>query len=190
MPLSRRDLLRVAAVVAAPAVLPDALAASTPDAAWTARALARLDDRPRLLRADERATIAAIADAIIPRSETPGALEIGAPEFIELLLAEWLPAADVATFRAGVAALDERARTTHGAAWPALPAELAATEIAWAEANVPEPTDAQRALRRIKGWTIHAWITSETIQRQVIRTNITPGKYEGCVPRPAARGGR
>lgn len=189
MSLSRRDLLRVAAVAAVPAAIPDALHAGIPDADWTAAALTRLDDRPRILAADERATISAIADAIIPRSETPGALEIGAPDFIELLLAEWLPAPEVATFRSGVTALDARARELHGAAWPALNRETAAAEIAWAEASTPEPSDAQRALRRIKGWTVHAWITSETMQKQVIRTNITPGKYEGCVQRPAPIGG-
>jgi len=189
MSLSRRDLLRVAAVAAVPAALPDALHAGIPDAEWTDDALTRLAERPRILAADERATIGAIADAIIPRSETRGALDVGAPDFIELLLAEWLPAPEVTAFRAGVSALDARARERHGAAWPALSPEIASAEIAWAEASTPEPSDAQRALRRIKGWTVHAWISSETIQKQVIRTNITPGKYEGCVTRPAPIGG-
>ncbi|HRN53297.1 MAG TPA: gluconate 2-dehydrogenase subunit 3 family protein, partial [Gemmatimonadaceae bacterium] len=120
MPISRRDLLRVAAVVAAPAALPTALRAGIPDAEWTADALTRLAERPRILAADERATISAIADAIIPRSETPGALEIGATDFIELLLAEWLPESEAISFREGVAALDARVRELYGAAWPAL----------------------------------------------------------------------
>lgn len=180
MALTRRSFLQVAAVAATP----------LPDATWTRAAHARLSERPRLLAAEERATISAIADAVIPRSETPGALEIGAPDFIELLLAEWLPSAEVDALRRGIAALDQRARELHGAAWPSLSTAIATQEIAWAEASTPEPTEAQRALRRIKGWSVHAWITSEVVQKTVIRTNITPGKYEGCVPRPAPRGTR
>lgn len=196
MPLTRRSFLQVAAIAATPLAaraddLATALDGTTlPDDAWTRAAHARLAGRPRLLAADERATISAIADAVIPRSETPGALDIGAPDFIELLIAEWLPSAEVDTLRRGIAALDQRAREVHGASWPGLSTAIATQEIAWAEASTPEPDEAQRALRRIKGWSVHAWLTSETVQKQVIRTNITPGKYEGCVPRPAARGTR
>lgn len=90
----------------------------------------------------------------------------------------------------GLVELEERAYTEHGRNWPALGAATAASEIAWAEARTEQPTTGQRALRRIKSWTLHAWITSETVQKTVIRTNITPGKYEGCVPRPSTGGTR
>lgn len=187
MSLSRRSFLQVAtATIAAPVTA----RAAVPDAAWTAAAHRRLAARPRILDASTRATLSAVADAVIPRSDTPGALDVSAPDFIELLIAEWLPADEVESLRRGLTGLDEHAYATHGMEWPALTAAAAAQEIAWAEAATPEPSDAQRALRRLKSWTIHAWITSEVVQKTVLRTNITPGKYEGCVPRPAAEGTR
>ncbi|MBX3133351.1 MAG: gluconate 2-dehydrogenase subunit 3 family protein [Gemmatimonadaceae bacterium] len=187
MTLTRRTLLQLAALAA----VPSAADAELPDADWIRAAQARLaGSRPRPLPDADRATVAAIADAIIPRTETPGALDVGAPEFIELLLAEWVPEAEREAFANGLAELDERARELHGSAWPGLSTEAATAEIAWAEATVEQPSAGQRALRRVKSWTVHAWITSEVVQKTVIRTNITPGRYEGCVPRPAVGGRR
>jgi gluconate 2-dehydrogenase gamma chain len=187
MTLTRRTLLQLAALAAAPGTSD----AQLPDADWIRAAQARLGgDRPRPLPANERATVSAICDAVIPRTETPGALDVGAPDFIELLLAEWVPDAEREAFRIGIAELDARARDVHGTTWPALDAQIAAAEIAWAEAASELPSAGQRALRRVKGWTVHAWITSEVVQKTVIRTSITHSTYEGCVPRPAAGGRR
>lgn len=190
MPLSRRSFVHLAAAVATPSVASAAL----PDATWTASAHARLaaGERAtqRVLSASTRATVAAIADAVIPRSETPGALDIGAPDFIELLLAEWVSDEDRSSFTEGVAELEARAMQLHNKAWPALDVAMATSEVAWAEARADQPTAGQRTLRRIKSWTVHAWITSEAVQKTVIRTNITPGKYEGCVPRTPIGGAR
>ncbi len=169
---------------------PSSAAAALPDPAWTAAAHARIATAPRVLGSDRRATVSAIADAIIPRTDTPGALDVGAPDFIELLLAEWVTEADRSAFDTGLAELDARVQQQYGKPWPALDAQAAANEIAWAETAGAEPTAGQRTLRRIKSWTVHAWITSERIQRTVIRYNITPGRYEGCVPRANAGGGR
>lgn len=190
MPLSRRSFVQLAAAVATPA----AAGAALPDDAWTRAAHARLTSRseptPRHLPPSTRATVSAIADALIPRTDTPGALDIAAPDFIELLLAEWVSDADKSAFEEGIGELEGRALQLHGKAWPALDANAAASEIAWAEARAEQPTAGQRTLRRIKSWTVHAWITSETVQKTVIRTNITPGKYEGCVSRTPVGGAR
>ncbi len=190
MAISRRSLLELAVVAA----IPRRLEAALPNDDWTRHAWARASGCPatrvRVLKAAERATVSAIADALIPRSDTPGALDVGTVDFIELLLAEWASDDDRAMIERGLTELEQRAYAEHGRNWPTLGATAAASEIAWAEAQAEQPTAGQRALRRIKSWTVHAWITSETIQKTVIRTNITPGKYEGCVPLPIVGGAR
>lgn len=188
MAISRRSLLGLAVVAA----IPRSAEAALPDADWTRdawlRAMGNPATRVRVLTAEQRATVSAIADALIPRSDTPGALDVGTVDFIELLLAEWASDDDRAMVERGLTELEERAFTEQGRNWPALGAAAATAEIAWAEARADQPTAGQRALRRIKSWTVHAWITSEVIQKTVIHTNITPGKYEGCVPLPTSRG--
>jgi hypothetical protein len=190
MAISRRLLLELAAV----ATIPRSVEAALPDGNWTRDAWRRASGSPatrvRVLEAEQRATVSAIADALIPRSDTPGALDVGTVDFIELLLAEWASDDDRTIVERGLSELEARASTEHGRNWPALGPVAAAAEIAWAEAQVDQPTAGQRALRRLKSWTVHAWITSELIQKTVIRTNITPGKYEGCVPLPTGGGAR
>src|SRR5690242_3322436 len=65
---------------------------------------------------DEVATLASAAETIIPRTNTPGASDAGVAAFIQLMLAEWYPAADVARFKAGLAALERASTTRFGAA--------------------------------------------------------------------------
>jgi hypothetical protein len=188
MAISRRSLLQLAVVAA----VPGRVEAALPNPDWTREAWARATGSPvnrvRVLTAAQRATISAIADALIPRTETPGALDVGTVDFIELLLAEWASDDDRAMITRGLTELDERASAEYGRTWPALGPEAAAAEIAWAEAPAEQPTAGQRALRRLKSWTVHAWLTSEQVQRNVIHTNITPGAYEGCAPRATAGG--
>lgn len=190
MSLSRRTLLRAAGVLA----LPRSAAAALPDAAWTAQAHARVGQptastTAAALTVDERVVLSAIADAILPRTETPGALDVGTPAFVELLIGEWASASDRAMMREGLRDLEAHAVARHGRSWAALDAAQREAEIAWGERTEREPQVGQRAFRRLKSWITHGWLTSERVQKQVLRVNITPGTYSGCAPR-AATGGR
>src|SRR5688500_20244655 len=39
----------------------------------------------------QMALVTALADTILPKTETPGAVEVGVPAFVDLLFAEWYP---------------------------------------------------------------------------------------------------
>lgn len=58
----------------------------------------------------QRATVSAIAERIIPQTDTPGARAAGVPEFIELIVAENYKDDERARFLAGLADVDERSR--------------------------------------------------------------------------------
>ena len=181
MALSRRTLFALAGTAA----LPRLLHAELPDAEWSAAAHARLGAaraQASRLGADERATIAAVADAILPRTDTPGALDVQVPQFIDLLIAEWLPEAEREGLRRGIAELEAHAVTTHGAGWAALREPQRQQEIAWGESREGTPSEGQRAFRRLKGWTVHGWMTSERVRREVFRVRVVPGEYRGCAP--------
>ncbi|MBX3175345.1 MAG: gluconate 2-dehydrogenase subunit 3 family protein [Gemmatimonadaceae bacterium] len=190
MSLSRRSLLAIAGVAA----LPRAARAELPSAEWTRAALARgAEVGPSgqgVLSADERATIAAIADAILPRTETPGALDVQVPAFIEILAAEWLTDEERSDLHVGIVELDRRANSTHGAAWPALTLAQQQSEIAWAESRVGTASLGQRAFRRLKSWTVHGWVTSERVQREVFRSQLFHQAYYGCAPVAQSEGDR
>jgi gluconate 2-dehydrogenase gamma chain len=184
MSISRRAALTVLGA----ATLPSVLRADSPgDEA--ARALMQRIERGAtqgaLFRADERATISAIADAVLPRTETPGALDVGVPAFVELIATDWMTEAERTAFREGLAALDAHAVATAGRAWPSLDAAARVSEAAWAEGAEERALPAKAAFRRLKGLTVQGWFSSERVQKEVLRTNIAPGRYLGCAPIPA-----
>jgi hypothetical protein len=68
----------------------------------------------KTLDAHQHATVSAMADLIIPRTETPGAVDARAPEFIDLILSDWSDDRSRASFLHGLAAVNELSRQSFG----------------------------------------------------------------------------
>ncbi len=72
-----------------------------------------MDSFARTLTNLERRTLEAFAERIFPKTESPGAIEIGAVDYIEIALAGDY-AALLPLYRAGVKALNRHAKTKYG----------------------------------------------------------------------------
>ncbi len=110
--ITRREALRRAAII-----LGGTLSAPT-----IAAVLAGCGDRrtaakppwtPRTLTAEQSAMVVAIAEAIIPETETPGARAAHVDQFVDTLLSDHFSAEDKQRFLAGLTRLEARARRTH-----------------------------------------------------------------------------
>jgi gluconate 2-dehydrogenase gamma chain len=62
------------------------------------------------LNAHQNATVSALAERILPRTETPGAIDARVNEFIDLILADWYEAPERARFLNGLAEVDSLCR--------------------------------------------------------------------------------
>src|SRR5947208_15236145 len=110
--IDRREALRRAALLlggalAAPTVagvLAGCQAARVPDGAWAPRALSRAQVE----------LVAAMAEHILPETDTPGARAAGVHRFIDAMLAESFPPSERERFLAGLAEVDARASRTSG----------------------------------------------------------------------------
>ena len=107
--ITRRQALKRAAwilggTVSAPTIL-GVLAGCQGErtAAWT----------PRTLSQDQRGTVEALADIIIPETDTPGARAAGVDQFVDAMLSDYYPAKDRDRFLAGLARVDARAQRQH-----------------------------------------------------------------------------
>lgn len=78
----------------------------------------------------------------------------------------------------GLAAIDAHALEVQLHAWPALSPAARTWEMAWLESVSDASHPARRAYRRLRGYVLHGYLTSERVQREVIHTNITPGRHE------------
>jgi gluconate 2-dehydrogenase gamma chain len=108
--MNRRELLQRVAMlmggaISAPAVLAVLNGCSPkPGASW----------QPLFLSKEEGAVVEAVADLIIPRTDTPGAREVGVPAFIDVILKDVYPTEDQARFVSGLKDFDAEAQGAHG----------------------------------------------------------------------------
>jgi gluconate 2-dehydrogenase gamma chain len=68
---------------------------------------------PRTLTPDQRGTVEAIADIIIPETDTPGARAAGVDQFVDAMLSDYYPAKERDRFLTGLARVDARSQRQH-----------------------------------------------------------------------------
>jgi gluconate 2-dehydrogenase gamma chain len=134
----------------------------------------------------EGATVTAIAEAIIPETDTAGATTAGVPQFIDLIVGEWYTDAERAAFRAGLREVDARTRQAHRSnfihASPA--AQRQVLEAMEAEAILLRRSGArpQPFFATMKWLTLWGYYTSREGAVQELAYETIPGQYNGCVP--------
>lgn len=108
--LDRRALMQRVLMLAGAAVFPggaEALAAAA-------------ETGPRLLEAPRYALLTAVADTIVPKTETVGAIEVGVPQQLDALLRNWAAPGTRTALVAGLDRIDASARQAKGRAFAAL----------------------------------------------------------------------
>ena len=108
--MERREALRLLATGVALQLAPGTLFAGLQEA----RTVLGKDTGLRTLNAHQDATVTAIAETIIPRTETPGAADVGVNQFIDLILTEWYGDEERERFLNGLADVDTRTQTQFG----------------------------------------------------------------------------
>jgi len=175
--VKRRDLLRAAGAATALSFLP-----RNAEAAW-ARVLAGYRTAAGLTSA-QRALVTALADTILPRTDTPSASDVGVTDWVGLIVAEYLSDDQRAPFVTGLDAIDAQARTSRGRPF----AELSAAAQHEVVAGLDAPADGQsveaRAYARLKRLVVHGYFTSESVQQEVLRTRIFFDRFQGAADMP------
>lgn len=102
--MNRREFLQAAAMLAAGATAAPRGWTMTPAQENFLAAQPDYIDRHRVnfFSPLQRATISAMAEQVIPATDTPGALDAGVPRFIELMVADWFDLEERRTFMEGL----------------------------------------------------------------------------------------
>lgn len=173
--MKRRELLRTLASAAALAVVPDKNLA----AAWT-RVASGIPLQTALSPA-HLAVVRAIADTIIPRTNTPGATDVGVHKFVDVIVNEHMPEAGRVATLAGLDAIDARARTESNVTFAELSAAKRSAMIDSFEQG-DRNAEPSQTYWRLKGLVVHGYFTSERVMKDVLKVIVMPGKFEGAAP--------
>jgi hypothetical protein len=138
---------------------------------------------PGLLAPDELTLTGVLVDLILPKTDTPGALAVGAHRTISQLLGLCASKAAQAQFIAGLARLDAVAKAKYGQGFVALPSARRVTLLhALDEGRAPFGDEDQDFFRQLKSYTALAYYTSEAGATRELVYLPVPGGFKGNVP--------
>ena len=183
----RRTAILMGGVVSAPAIMGVLKGcAAKPGIDW----------KPEFLNEDQASIITQISDIIIPRTDTPGAKDVGVPSFIDQMLKEVYSKEDQDRFTQGLEAFNAEAQKAQGDDFSDLDEE---DQAAFVKKMHDEAINAERSadtapprpfILMMKELTMLGFFTSEPGATQVLQYVPVPGAYKGCIPLSEAGNGR
>lgn len=172
---SRREVLSALAITFGTTVFAPLVRASTGEAANGGTA------EPPLFTAAQESAVAALAEQIIPTTDTPGAIAAGVPAFIVMMFNAWFTEAEQRRFLAGLENFTGACEEAHAYPFPELDTAMQERflkeryRLAGTASTDREP----HFLEALRQLVIAGYYTSEigmTVERRYIPT---PGRYDG-----------
>jgi gluconate 2-dehydrogenase gamma chain len=156
-----------------------------------------LNYKPVFFNEDQAGIVSELAETIIPKTDTPGAKDVGVPNFIDMMLKECYKEEDQKSFLDGLAKFDADAKAAYGDSFVYLKPEQKleyvkkTNEAALAAAKENKDPKAPRPfILRVKELTMLGFFTSEAGATQVLQYVAVPGSYKGCIPVSEAGNGK
>jgi hypothetical protein len=151
---------------------------------------------PQYLSPEQAYLISRIVDIIIPKTDTPGAVEAGVPGFIDVMLKDVYTEADKTRITKGLAEFDKGAEAKFGRPFgdlsnddqvtylkqvhdEVLSTSKTDTSFGWWRAGGGE---GKPFIVEIKELTLLGFFTSKPGATEVLQYNQVPGVFRGCVP--------
>ena len=198
--MNRREALQLLATGTALQLAPGRLMAAMREA----RAVLGTAASPRTLNSHQYATVTAMAEMILPKTETPGATDVGVCDFVDLILTEWYDEAERTRFLSGLADVDARSQRLFAedfvACSPIRQADILTAlgekmdedadrvhdQVRQSAGSAPRPEkNFYSMLRRL---TLTAYYTSEAGATEELNFQIIPDRHDGCAEAGAGKG--
>lgn len=187
--LKRREFLQLAAWASAGVLVSgNALAMSHEQHAFIEANPGFITGELSFFDAPTRALVSHLAEMIIPKTDTPGAIDAKVPAFLEMMVEHWMRAEERATFMAGLASLQAKNFMTLS------PADQTATLSALESAASSHPWYALGRIMgrgfdatmpficQLKELTTCGFFLSEVGSTEVLAYNHVAGDLEGDIP--------
>lgn len=140
----------------------------------------------------QKATLALLTETILPRTDTPGAIDAGVPRFVELMVFEWMNDQERGIFLGGLDQLIADIEKRYQTPFEQLPENKRVHILEELESQTSDSSwydIGSAALRdfisdapficQLKELTIWGFFTSEVGSTQVLRYEVMPMKFDG-----------
>ncbi len=133
---------------------------------------------------NEKSMITKIADVIIPKTHTPGAVDVGVPAFITMMIQDCYDETTQKKFHKGLETYSEWCAKKYGENFLELPADKQKKAVADLDKAVlgEEKNEKLSFYKTFKELTLLGFFTSESGATETLRYIQVPGDYDGCVP--------
>lgn len=191
--IDRRELLERAALILGGAVSASAAAgflsgcAGTPPAADGASA-----GQParRFFTASELKTVSATCEQIIPKTDTPGAIDLGVPAFCDRMMTGFYQEHERGIVRTGLAQMDKDARAAHGKAFAELAPDQQVALMKIYDREAYETRQKNRGKAKadphffaiLKEQTTLGFFSTQYAATKILKYESVPGPYKGDIP--------
>ncbi len=136
------------------------------------------------LNGPEADTLTGITDTLIPASDTPGAVALGVPAFVQRMVADCYEPTVQQTVKDGLATLDMLAKERF--TQPFAVCDLAQRTQVLTAMEQSSESARKEFYKLVKNLTIQGYTTSEYVMTKFLNYTMIPGHFYGCVPVPMA----
>jgi hypothetical protein len=153
----------------------------------------RLTWTPLFLSEDQAIFISSFVDFLLPKTETPGGLDVKSDIFIDLMYAKTYDEAGQKAVVEGIEKFNADCKSTYGSVFAELSEEDKSACFQAHETNSPKfpknvwgtavgPSEPVGFYRGLKSTVLWSYFSSEEIGKNVLSYDPIPGPYQGCVP--------
>jgi hypothetical protein len=136
------------------------------------------------LGADEENLLAEIVETIIPKTNTPGAKELGVQQFVLVMVDDCSSKEDQEAFAQGLKTINKVSEKEYGDAFVKLKPEQRQDLLTKIDLKEFESSDKQLSsfFEQTKRYTIQGYLKSQYVMSNLLVYELVPGRFHGNVP--------
>jgi gluconate 2-dehydrogenase gamma chain len=179
--MDRREVLRLSTMM-----LGGALSASTISGVLAGcKAEEKSDWTPAFIPKENQSSLTELCETILPGGKTPGAKDAKVDRFIDVMMKDVFKPEDQATFKAGLAKIDEDAKSKYGKTFGKLKQDQRVEMVKAMDdelRNRKEVPKQKPFYDLVKELTITGYCTSEAGATKLLKYLPVPGEYKPFIP--------
>jgi hypothetical protein len=167
--MKRRFALRQLALVTGAAItLPSWTSA------WSASSLPEMK---AILNPGQETLLGEVVETFIPKTDTPGAKELGVHKFINMMLTDCYDKETQDKFSEGLKKIDLASQKKYKKSFTAISPQQRVDILKTSETN----KDIEN-FSNIKEAAIYGYLNSEYVMKNILKYELIPGRFNGCFP--------